>query len=150
MKGNKLRWLLAVAVLSIWGTIAYQVAGIASRDENDDIEIQNTLSSRPVLERFVYNTSARDPFQYIAPVKVVPRKEGPEKQAWTPPPLKLTGVIANKKKKTATLEARDGSVLFVQEGDTVQGVRILKIKDQLVTYRYQGKNGEWPFERLNQ
>lgn len=149
MKGNKVRWILGGIALLIWGSIAYQFAGFVTENEQDEQPPQIAPALLHPAERFVYKPEGRDPFQYVVPVRIRVRKDTTvtPKKVWMPPPLKLSGVVLNKKKKTVMLEAGDGNVFFLQEGDTVRGVKLLKIKDQVVTYRYQGKSGEWSLER---
>ncbi len=148
MKNKKLTRVLAVLVIAVWGSIGYQVyvsivqvygdvAAPASRID---------MSGKEMPVPYVYASDVRDPFRYV----VSARKDSTKRAvysatlaAWTPPPMKLTGVLFADKVKTAILERSDGVVFFVHEGDTLAGVKVWKIHDRMVRYTYQKKNDEW-------
>jgi hypothetical protein len=146
MKENKkLIWILGVLVLAVWGMIARQILNAVTTEDSDDASSPRVESSSYTsIERFVYSDEARDPFHYITP-HVVLRKDTARKNGqkqfpvWTPPPLKLSGILLDKKKRTAMLEGNDGTILFVHEGDTLNGIRLVAIRQSSVTYLYRRK-----------
>jgi hypothetical protein len=56
----------------------------------------------------------------------------------------LTGiVVGTTNKRTAILERTDGSVYFVGESDTLDGLKIISIRKESVDYLFGGKNYDW-------
>jgi hypothetical protein len=148
VKNNKiLFWFLLVAVVGVWGTIAYQivVSMNSGGEENKKLTNEYQSESLPKVDKYVYNDGVRDPFVFVRSVhKDTTRKFIPKpKIVWTPPPLKLTGIIIAGKKKTLSIEDQNGSVFFLHEGDTLSGVKILKIKDKIVSYLFMKQKSEW-------
>ena len=149
MKNSKtLTKFLFVVLIVIWGAILYQIASaiIQSGDEKDDTSL--TLDQNRAKEQnyYKYSEEVRDPFEYHKAEKKTEIKKPvihPPKPIWTPPPFKLAGIVVNEKKRTALLEGQNGSVSFLQEGDTLSGVKILKIKEKVVMYFYKTQKDEW-------
>jgi Tfp pilus assembly protein PilP len=149
MKNKKLTWVLVALVAGIWGTIAYQLYTSMAEDDRDNSPSVSPmqLSSNPVP--FVYASDVRDPFRYVVARRDTTKKVSPTTptKVWTPPALKLSGILLTGKRRTAMLEGTDGAVFFVHEGDTLRGVKLLKISDQTVGYVYQSKKDEWTIPR---
>jgi hypothetical protein len=148
MKNRRMTWWLVLLVVGIWGTIAYQLyASISSADEDG-----SGSSGLPRMQRqeaaavFVYSRDVRDPFRYTTIVRMDTTRRSSYQtipQVWVPPTVKLSGILTTGKRKTAMLERNDGVVFFLHEGDTLRGVKLLKIKAQGVSYVYQKKKDEW-------
>lgn len=148
MKNKKVMWSLVVLVVLIWGTIAYQLyAAMSVTDDGVSVLTSPTVLKPPdQMTRYVYLSDVRDPFKYAIPAKRDTSRKaahGVKAPAWIPPPMKLTGVMAAGKRKTAILEGNDGLVFFLHEGDTLRGVKLLRISNQAVSYVYRKKKDEW-------
>ncbi len=152
MKTSKpVTWILVVALAGIWGTIFYNIYVSVSGGESGD----ETAATSPVRteqsggDRFVYTGDVRDPFR-ATPVVDVKKVAAPKKvqpaPVWTPPPMKLSGILVSDKKHTALIECADGSTNFLKEGDTLRGVKILRITPTAVNYLFMKKKGEWVLE----
>jgi len=148
---KKLMRLLLLLVLGIWGAIAYRIyASIVAGDSSGtSLHVPSEPDKNRPVEPYVYAKDVRDPFRYVLPRRRDTSKlhavtEPPV--VWTPPPFRLTGILVAQKNKTVMLEGSNGSAFFLHEGDTLSGVRILKIKDKTVSYAYQKKKMEWVLE----
>lgn len=148
MKNKKLTRVLAVLVIVVWGSVAYRVyvsivqtyGDVAAHASRIDI------SGKDMPVPYLYASDVRDPFRYVVSARKDSTKRAVHSAtlaAWTPPPMKLAGVLAADKIKTAILERSDGVVFFVHEGDTLAGVKVLKIHDRMVRYTYRMKSDEW-------
>ena len=138
---RKLIQVLLVLVLVVWGTIAYRIYDSINANDASDVSVRlpsGTDASR-FTQKYIYVNDVRDPFRYIVPPQRDSTKKHPATKpqiVWTPPPFKLSGILMAKKKKTAMLEGTDGSVFFLHEGDTLKGMKVLKIQDRSVEYRF--------------
>lgn len=149
MKNKTLQKFLLLLVVAIWGMVALRVYGTVVSGEADEAKSESS-DARAVTRRpaFVYKPDVRDPF-YFAPA--VHRGDSTHsrtlplpKPVWTPPPLKLTGILQNRtRKKTAILENTTGDVFFLSEGDTLSGAKILKIGTSEVSYLFQKQKSQW-------
>jgi len=151
MKTNKniLRLLVGV-LLIVWGLIVYQV--ISAVYFSGDNEVTNTdkliKNKDRTAGQFVYDDKVRDPFQYRS-TKIDTTKRARSKQAapvWNPPPFNLKGIIEAKAGKMAILEDASGETHFLQRGDTLRGMRILKIESKRVQYIFEKKKSDWLLE----
>jgi hypothetical protein len=136
MKNNKkLTWLLGVLLLGVWGTIAHELVGDVGGD-TDETENGALADADMTIERYVYDDDVRDPFyaRLRPPVRHDTTKKKPvvPKQVLALPTLKLTGILTASKKRTAMIEAMNGTVFFLHEGDTLQGVKLTKMTEQTV------------------
>ncbi|MCL5035045.1 MAG: hypothetical protein M1395_08095 [Bacteroidetes bacterium] len=146
-----LPWFLASLLVLIWGDIGYRllfdkkvgspVNQVSDEALPDIIPGQN--------KQFIFTDNVRDPFAYHdfkrvrALRKVVPTTVRP----WIPPSLSLKGVILSEGRKTAVLKTSEGSTVFLSAGDTIEGVRILGIKDGVVEYSFERKDTTWTVVR---
>ena len=153
MRSKRLTWPLVTLALSIWGAVAYRIYDSVEGDgiENSGIKIPQNINKPIAPNRYVYASDVRDPFRFVLPRRwedtsghSMPQKP---KVVWSPPPFRLTGILMASKKRTAMLEGQNGAVFFLKEGDTLAGVRVLKIKEQAVKYSYTGKTSDWVLER---
>jgi len=147
---KKFTWMLFLLVSAVWGTIALNI--VASMSVADDsalsVKEQSYIPNRISLQKYTYISDIRDPFQFIAPhPKDTLKKMVSPKPIWTPPPFKLTGILSAGKHHTAMIEGPGGAVWFLQEKDTLSGMKILKINEQAVTYFYQKKKNDWILEK---
>jgi hypothetical protein len=148
MKNNKkIIWFLSIVLLLIWGAIGYQIiTGIFQSNNNDAATIINNEAGKNLNSaKYQYIADVRDPFRFHIPSNNSINTPNTKQvlPVWVPPTFRLTGILVNKNKRTALLEGQDGSVSFLQEGDSVAGIRILKIKEKLVVYSFQKRKGEW-------
>jgi hypothetical protein len=151
MKTNKniLRLLMGV-LLIVWGLIVYQIiSAVYFGGDGETSNVDNLIrNSNKNAEQFVYAESVRDPFQYRS-TKIDTTKRIKPKQAapiWNPPPFNLKGIIDAQSGKMAILEDASGETFFLQRGDTLRGVRILKIESKSVQYYFEKKKSDWQLE----
>jgi hypothetical protein len=151
MKDRRLFWILLPLLVIVWGLIVYrfsaameepQLIDPASSRSGNDHGRSGRDGNKPAP--FVYTLGGRDPFRYQSPkpretTRAVVNVEPP----WEPPPLRLTGILGVKKKKTAVIEDPSGSTYLLQTGDTLAGVTILVIAESKVEYRYKKKHSSW-------
>lgn len=142
--------LLTALVIGIWGTIAYQV--YVSMTDDDGEALQPARRFRVTAPAaYVYKADVRDPFRFVLqPRRDTTRARALSRVVWMPPPLKLTGVISAGKKRTAMIESQDGGVFFLQMGDTIHGVKVLKINSNSVQYVFQKKKDKWILDHPGQ
>jgi hypothetical protein len=150
MKPNKpLQKFLLLLVSGTWTAIAFQIYGTIAAGSDAEVEGAAGLHPRLKGAPFVYQADVRDPFYFPqAPRQRDSSRIVLPKPVWTPPPLKLTGILhgMNKRKKTAIVETATGGVFFLSEGDTVSGAKILKISANEVTYSYLKQKSQWTLE----
>jgi len=142
--------LLTVLVLTIWGTIAFNIVESMSIEESLSfpIKVRSQSMTRDSSIFYTYKSDTRDPFHFSTPhTRDTVNKHLMKNLPSILPPFKLTGILTAGRKHTAMVEAQDGTVFFLQERDTISGMTILKIKDQAVTYFYQKKKNDWVLER---
>jgi hypothetical protein len=139
---------LLIALLFIWGDIIYQV--IISTQITADLTLDSMQSDvkykEDKVETYIYNADVRDPFIYFIPVKKDSTKKNiipTPKVVWTPPPFKLTGIMMAGSKRTLSIEDNTGAIYFLQQGDTLRGVKILKVTERKVAYSYMKKKDDW-------
>lgn len=152
MKTNKkITYLLAAFLVIIWGAIAYQIISALYQNDDEDTNIASTLSDTKDYKKsgYVYVDDVRDPFKFGYTIKkdtVHKNKKLNVALVWVPPPFRLTGILIDKQKKTVILEGNDGSVYFLQECDTLGGVKILGITEKEVKYYWQRQKGKWELQ----
>jgi hypothetical protein len=147
-ENKKFTGILVFVALAIWGVIAFQLyQALELPDDGDNLNaVQSRRPQGGQTSVFSYRRDVRDPFAYhVAPAprkdKIVPTTT--PKPAWAPPPLKLTGILESGRKQTAMLESPDGAVHFLKEGDTLRGVKLVRIGHSSVKYFFQKKRDEW-------
>lgn len=149
-KNTKIVLLLAVILLGVWGAIAYQVieaisSNTFSETRADRLSLRGRKSSDNL--NYIYREDVRDPFSIQRALQSIsPKIPKVEARVDIPAPYKLSGILINAKKKIAVIEVQDGSIFFLCEGDTLRGVKLLKIKDRVVTYLYQKLQKSWTLE----
>ncbi len=140
--------VLMILLLMIWGAVAYQIVDAVSRMDAPP-EPASALAIPEKRQPFVYKADVPDPFtgrQAQADSTAQRMRKKPKPLPWMPPPLALTGILTQKKKATAVLQATDGTTFFLARGDTLRGVRILRIEPKIVSYSYSGKKAQWVLE----
>ena len=133
-------WSLAFVVLIIWSTISYQIYQSFSSDSGD-VKDEDPLLSVKNKELFVYRADVRDPF--IPTIIRHPAKDTARSQREHPPTFTLAGILMNRNRRTAFVEAPDGSTFFLHEGDTLQGLKLLRISENKVSYLYRNRRSAW-------
>lgn len=153
MKHNrKLTRSLLVLVLLVWGCVAYRIAvSMDGADMNERIPLRPTgAKQNRALNTYHFIEDVRDPFHYKMPTRKdtsgSKSHSARPKIVWAPPPFKLNGILYAERKRTAMLEGPNGSIYFLREGDTLGGVKVLKIKSQSVTYSFEKKTTDWVLE----
>ena len=133
-----------VSLIAVWGSIAYQLVEAVDKTENEEIE---TTYPREIpkrsAEKFTFNDNVRDPFKYVNWTESKKQKPAQQSVLWVPPPFRLTGIVVKDKEKMAVLEGPDGTTYFVSEGETLNGVKLQKILQYTVTYKYLGQTKDW-------
>ena len=134
-----LNWVLGGLLLCIWGGVGYQIIhSMHSGDESDSsINGDLTKSHETKIKIFQYTPDIKDPFQFAVPVvhHGLKKDQAMKPVPAAPPkfPLRLLGIVNNDRRQTAILESEDGTVSFLGKGDTLQGVKILGIDQNVGT-----------------
>ena len=149
MKNNKkILWILGSVLFAIWGTVLIQIISVLYGNNGEESEMRKVTGANHSQTRlFQYQKNVPDPFQFYLQREneAISKKVNKAhiEPVWSPPPYRLSGIIINDKKGTVLLEATNGSVFFLEEGDTLAGILIKKIGIKKAAYRYSGKMGEW-------
>ena len=73
----------------------------------------------------------RDPFRYKISRKSIPQKQ------WKPSSVVVKGIIWDDKKPSAAISINNGKTIFVNEGEKINHIRILKIeRDKIIIDEY--------------
>ena len=151
MKNNKIiSLILTISLIAVWGSIGYQVLSGMSTGENesDNADLNSFKNSNSI--RYEYKEDVKDPFQLVpsSSKKVVVKTGVPrqDEQVWVPPPYRLSGIVADRKKRLAILESNDGGTVFLGEGDSLNGLMISKIEEKKVLFSYMKRNDSWKIE----
>lgn len=147
---KKLNWILAVSVLCIWGAVAYRLPGAWSDGSDGITSSRSSPRATGMAVRYVYKSNTRDPFHFSIQTHHASRNTPGTRSQWTPPSIQLAGILTNNKRKTALIESADGEVHFLCEGDTLHGVKVLRIEDHTVTYSYRHKRARWQLDNSRQ
>jgi hypothetical protein len=152
MRTNKhILRLLLIALLLVWGIVVYEVISAIYFGGNEETgNADNFIKNRnKSTEQFQYNENIRDPFRYYASktdtMKHVSTPK-PTVQVWNLPPFHLKGIISARSGKMAILEDGSGETFFLQQGDTLRGVRILVIESNRVQYEFKRKKSDWQLQ----
>ncbi|MEP0823642.1 MAG: hypothetical protein HRF44_12415 [Ignavibacterium sp.] len=141
MKSNRLTVrILAVTLVTIWGAIAYQIVTAVNTGDPEAMEVQTPVRTEtPPAEAVVFDANVRNPF--IIGVRPITRKKANASlpTPWVPPPLRLVGIVIKGRERMAVLEWPEGTTHFLAEGETLNGVKLLRILDREVEYQYQNK-----------
>ena len=144
-------WILGSLLTAVWGEVGYQ---LFVKKDASPVPVANSANksarSSSFEANYTFDSRVRDPFAYFDSVARVNRKPKPVPlivHIWTPPPVSLEGVILGDGRKTAILGGRSGDTFFLSEGDTLEGVKILRVADREVAYRYDDKDTSWTVGR---
>jgi hypothetical protein len=145
---NWLTKVLASALVIVWGAIVYQIAAAVSNPGKDQGDSGTAGRIGQHSEPYEYRTDVRDPFGLVRdPVRSDSLSHRPAVPPFVQlPPLKLTGIMAEGKQKTAIIEESSGMLRFVRQGDTLWGVKVLKIEPGSVKYLFQKQQMAWILE----
>lgn len=152
MRNNK--WVtraLGATVVIVWTLVAYRIAAPVADEEGAMGNPEQTLLTHdgPGRKPYEYMSDVRDPFSFgkaKLQVRMRPDSMRVFKAEPPPAPFRLTGIMTRTKRNTAVLEGSGGSVHFLAEGDTLSGIRILRIKAQEVTYLFRKKQCTWSLQ----
>ena len=138
-RSKQLKRLLLALVLGIWSVVAYEVTETLASGAKEELPQEARDTTREVRQ-FVYRDEVNDPFFGKSLSQDSSRSHRPAIAiAWTPPPLTLSGIMGKKGKLSALFEATTGEVSFLVEGDTLAGMKILKISSGGITYCYKNQ-----------
>ena len=157
-KNNLLVGLLIIVAVIVWGHNFYSIfLGVTAPDEEvyqpeTDFLVQTNGSKLPEEDQntFVYRAKYRDPFKPAAKratqdAKVQKSKtiNRPAPKATIPfPQLRFGGVIRDGQGLLALIHLPNGDSRFLSVGDSLQGVRILKVEDKLLKCSFQDREYE--------
>ena len=136
---RKLTLVLLILALGIWGIIGFKIYESTSTNEEFDlaVKVPQDVAGKRDNERYIYINDVRDPFRYAVLLRNdTTKKSIAQRPVWNPPPQKLTGILTAKRKRTAMLEELNGQVHFLHEGDTLNGMRVLRINTDNIVYRF--------------
>ena len=153
MKNNRtITFILIVALTSIWGIIFYKIIFGVNAGESAEIQTEFARWNNSQSHHYEYKEDVRDPFQLVTPglkkniIKLVIANLTRTETPWLPPPFRLNGIVLNQKKKVAALEGNDGSMYFISEGDSINGLKIVQISEKRVEYQYSNKVNYWSID----
>lgn len=151
MKNSRtLTTVLGVALLGIWGKIGFEILGAVESASSTALSasMASTSDQEDTTSRFVYLAKGRDPFHYGGKDENISRARtiAVQPPPWTPPPLRLSGIVLKKGRSTAMLQSGAGATYFLHQGDTLFGARLTRISGQAVEYSYRKKKGQWVVE----
>jgi type II secretory pathway component PulC len=147
---RKLNITLGIVLVGVWGMVLENiVASFSATEEKSELGMSaSTAHSLSAKRSYVYQKDVRDPFVPVERGRARSRLRAlPVAVPWTPPPLKLTGVMITSRHRTAMVETANGMVAFMEEGDTLSGAKVLKIEPRSVTYTYMQKKNQWILEQ---
>jgi len=140
-------FLLLISVLLIWSIIFWKIYSHYSGDQNDEINIEHTLSDtiyntneslKEPDEQIPYVKLDRDPFTFKRQKKIIKTKKN--KELPIPPVQKeqinysIKGVIINNSSKMLILhDETNNETVFLREGEKYKYITIKKIKQSIIT-----------------
>lgn len=145
MKKNKpVTIALLIAVLVIWGTIAYKIVQATNTGVTKipPIPTRATNTTDQVSENYEIAEYTRDPFLSIitdtatVPEVVQPTTPTPEKKPIVIP--EYYGVVQNEKEKTALLKIK-GKLQFLHTGEMNGDVKVVSIYEDKVVLLVEGQ-----------
>lgn len=156
VKNKKLTYLLICVVVAVWGIILYKVLFNESAEESNPNFQQAKISREPYdqyvakKDTFVLKLNYRDPFggksaavavaesQVKTPAVMMPAKPVVVPPNWSS--IKYTGYIINPKtKKTVSIVTVNGAERMIAEGESFQGVKLIKNKRDSILVSWLGK-----------
>ena len=149
-KQKPLTIFLICLVLAVWGVIGFQV--YSAMNELGAVDESRALNARQRSSpnmNFAYSADIRDPFVYhqkLARHRWTSVRDTARAEAWHPPPYRFSGILGTKTMRTALLEAENGAAYFLKEGDTLGGIRILKIYQDEVLFVFNKKKSVWALD----
>lgn len=143
-------WIIRGALLIVLSAVAsgvfYQMEKYPAADlEKLALTPNNAGEFTQSNPPYVYEADVRDPFLLTAPVATSRGHQSrpARPQIWNPPPFGLNGTVLNESKKVAVVQAANGEVFFLSEGDSLQGIIIRKIDKDSVSFTYEGRKTSW-------
>lgn len=156
MKSKPLTYTLIIAVAAVWGIIFYRIFLAANLDE--DQEVLSKPVKKEVLEDYTFRDTFKLALNYRDPFLGKPMKEEfrqgkdstrslPKHSAIKPQApevnwaaIKYSGFIVNPgNKKIVSIISVNNHELTIGEGETTDGLKLLKNLKDSVKIIYQGK-----------
>ena len=125
-----------------------QIAEAVGGEDESGLVVPHRVQSQEGDTTFEFPADTRDPFAYAVLPPVSGRKNLKQSEVhWTPPPLRLFGLVVEPQGSTAIVESGDGRVHFLSRWDTLQGAKVLRIASGTVTYMFRNRKAEWVLEQ---
>lgn len=147
MKNSRtLRAVLSLALIAVFAGVFYEVKDAVTVDNNrispESIDTGKVSRNRPF---YVYQPDAKDPFRLEMPAAKALTSQKPKVKppAWSPPPYTLNGTVINGARRIAVVESSGGKISFLSEGESLDGLAILRIDKDSVHFSYGGQKGSW-------
>lgn len=157
VKNKGVTYLLIVAVALVWGIIIYRIFFMDPVEEDSGQFIKSTTKHEPFdqylvkKDTFTLALNYRDPFlsNVNAPVEIPKTSLATQAlqipvKPFVPPPnwemIRYSGYITNPvTKKLVSILTVNGKEQMVAEGESLEGVRLLKNKKDSVLVSWMGK-----------
>lgn len=146
MKKNKpVTIALLIAVIAIWGTIAYKIVQATGNNKINNINhIQKTDSGNTplLLDDYTISDYTKDPFLDIltdtaaVPETIIKPAPQPDKKPILIP--EYYGMIQNEKDKTAILKIKD-KYIFMHKGEKHGDVKLVSMHEENVVLMVEGE-----------
>lgn len=151
MKSKFVKYLLIAGVSLVWSLIIYRVIDTTSGDAGFKTPASIpgvNIYNYPSQKKYILVKQYADPFlkEYAPKDLVITAKDTMQRIAPPPPVdmsfIKYLGMVSNidKNRKVGMLSI-NGVDYMVGEGDEVQGVKVVRVREGEVQVRYMGKKG---------
>ncbi|WP_461598680.1 hypothetical protein [Winogradskyella sp.] len=149
MKNKGKTYLLLVAVLGIWGTIAYKIVNGLSPDEVEVTAQNFDVSFNPKqpkqIDTFTIKDIERDPFLGTLSSKkrasISTTKDASVKTDVVMPTITYGGLIQKQGSNSKVFVVNiDNRQYLLKRGQTVNDVKLLNGNNSSITIRFNGKN----------
>ena len=146
---KNLNIVLAIILSAIWGTVGHNVwtEFDSATAVMQAIQLASEVETNPE-EPYRYHADVRDPFMYykLKPTPKATKVAKIDTVVWVPPPFRLRAIIGVGTEKSVVVEDEAGQVFVLDEGDTLGRLKIRKVLDKEVLYRYFGRDDLWSLE----
>lgn len=156
VKNKKLTYLLICIVVAIWGIILYKILFNEPADNGNpgfqQVKISHEPYDRYVVKKdtFVLKLNYRDPFGGKTTLPIVPESKVTAKEFMVPAKpvplpvnwsaIKYAGYIINPNtKKTVSIVSVNGAERMIAEGESFQGLKLIKNKKDSILVSWLGK-----------
>jgi hypothetical protein len=166
MKNKKSTYLLAAAVLIVWGLILYRVFGAMGDNEPDEPSISAPLKKEAYNDYAIPRDTThlllnyRDPFGMVAAKDTTSHKHNPAGPAQAAQHIaapamnwdfiRYVGYIRNPdSKKLVAMVHLNGTELMMSEGESNGSLKLIKNLRDSIRVNYQGKTKYIPLKPAN-